>query len=198
MPEEFKEPGAPDGEIPAAPTEPENPQSEAGPDTAAQVYDSHSDPYGQLSEPEVTSYPVESTPEVESTPGAPTQAVIPAPPVQLPAPVGPPKPPPPPPPPADDEDPEEEGMLRMSFMDHLGELRSRLLKAIVGVALAFILALTFCSPHPIRRESAEISDVVADGGFQCNLLEITSAGINLRRLALDLLPALGVHLARPL
>jgi sec-independent protein translocase protein TatC len=140
MPEEFKEPGAPDGEIPAAPTEPESPQSEAGPDAAAQVYGSHSDPYGQLSEPEVTSYPVESTPE------APAQAVIPAPPVQTPALAAPPKPPPPPPPPADDEDPEEEGMLRMSFMDHLGELRSRLLKAIAGVAIVFVVSLTFCSP----------------------------------------------------
>jgi sec-independent protein translocase protein TatC len=139
MPEEFKEPSAPDGEIPAAPTEPESPQSEPGPDSAAPVYGSHSDPYGHLSEPEVTSYPVESTSEASS------QAVIPAPPARPPALAAPPKPPPPPPP-ADDEDPEEEGMLRMSFMDHLGELRSRLLKAIVGVGLAFILALTFCGP----------------------------------------------------
>src|ERR1017187_3965300 len=43
------------------------------------------------------------------------------------APGGPRKPPPPPPPPPGDED---EGMLRMSFMDHLGELRSRIIKVL--------------------------------------------------------------------
>ena len=159
MPEEFKEPGAPDGEIPAKPIEPESPKSESGPDAVAEVYGSHSDPYGQLSEPAVTSYPAEPV-DIESTestavavaPRVPNDVpvveaapmeVIPAPPVYVPAP---PKPPPPPPPPADDDDPEEEGMLRMSFMDHLGELRSRLLKSIGGVLLAFILALTFCAP----------------------------------------------------
>jgi sec-independent protein translocase protein TatC len=137
MPEEFKEPGAPDGEIPAASTESENPQSEPGPDAAAQVYGSHSDPYGHLSEPEVTSYLAEAE--------APAREIVPVP--APPPPAVPPKPPPPPPPPPEDEaDAEEEGMLRMSFMDHLGELRSRLLKAIVGVLLAFVVALTFCSP----------------------------------------------------
>jgi sec-independent protein translocase protein TatC len=34
----------------------------------------------------------------------------------------------------------------MSFMDHLGELRSRLLKSIAGVAIVFVVSLTFCSP----------------------------------------------------
>jgi sec-independent protein translocase protein TatC len=156
MPEEFKEPGAPDGEIPAKPNEPESPKPESGPDAAAEVYGSHSDPYGHLSEPEVTSYPaepdvVESTavaviphvPDVPAVEASPME-VIPASRAYVPAP---PKPPPPPPPPADeDEDPEEEGMLRMSFMDHLGELRSRLLKAIVGVLVVFVVSLTFCSP----------------------------------------------------
>jgi sec-independent protein translocase protein TatC len=154
MPEEFKEPGAPDGEIPAKPIEPENTTPEYGPDAAAEVYGSQSDPYGHLSEPEVTSFPVEPVEPavVEQTASAvvpyspaveaQSQAVIPAP-AFVPAP---PKPPSPPPPPSDDDDPEEEGMLRMSFMDHLGELRSRLLKAIVGVLVVFVLSLTFCSP----------------------------------------------------
>jgi sec-independent protein translocase protein TatC len=163
MPEEFKEPGAPDGEIPAKPIEPENPKPESDPDAAAEVYGSHSDPYGQLSEPEVTSYPAEpvhTEPDSEPAEESTAVAVVPSPPAVseveaspmevMPAPAyvpAPPKPPSPPPPPADeDDDPEEEGMLRMSFMDHLGELRSRLLKAIGGVLVAFILALTFCSP----------------------------------------------------
>src|ERR1017187_269103 len=54
------------------------------------------------------------------------------------------KPPPPPPPPSgDDED--DEGMLRMSFLGHLEELRTRILRALMGVAVAFVLSLTYCS-----------------------------------------------------
>ena len=37
-------------------------------------------------------------------------------------------------------------MLRMSFMEHLEELRSRLIKALGGVVVAFLLSLTFCKP----------------------------------------------------
>jgi sec-independent protein translocase protein TatC len=44
----------------------------------------------------------------------------------------------------DEEDQEESGMLRMSFMEHLEELRSRLLKALAGLVVAFLLSLTFC------------------------------------------------------
>ncbi len=35
-------------------------------------------------------------------------------------------------------------MLRMSFMEHLEELRSRLIKAIAGLVVAFILCIGFC------------------------------------------------------
>lgn len=52
--------------------------------------------------------------------------------------------PPPPPPPAEEEDDEDKGMLRMSFMEHLQELRKRLLLAIAGLIVAFLLSLTFC------------------------------------------------------
>jgi sec-independent protein translocase protein TatC len=50
---------------------------------------------------------------------------------------------PPPPPPPTDDDPEEQGMLRMSFMEHLEELRSRILKMLYGLGLAFVLSLVF-------------------------------------------------------
>ena len=53
----------------------------------------------------------------------------------------PPKPPPPPPP----EDGEEGGMLRMSFMDHLSELRSRIIKCLWGFGVAFILSMVFAN-----------------------------------------------------
>jgi sec-independent protein translocase protein TatC len=52
-------------------------------------------------------------------------------------------PPPPPPPPSDGE--EDEHMLRMSFLEHLEELRSRIFKALTGVAVAFVLSLSFSS-----------------------------------------------------
>ncbi len=35
-------------------------------------------------------------------------------------------------------------MLRMSFMEHLEELRTRLLRALMGVVVAFLLSITFC------------------------------------------------------
>lgn len=54
--------------------------------------------------------------------------------------------PPPPPPPDDGEGDEEEGMLRMSFMEHLEELRSRLIKVLIGMAVAFIISLAFAGP----------------------------------------------------
>ena len=53
---------------------------------------------------------------------------------------------PPPPPHGDDEDPEERGMLRMSFLEHLEELRSRLIKAILGLGVAFVLCIGFSMP----------------------------------------------------
>ena len=53
-------------------------------------------------------------------------------------------PPPPRPPSSNDEgDEEEQGMLRMSFLEHLEELRSRIIRALIGVAVAFILSLTY-------------------------------------------------------
>ncbi len=54
-------------------------------------------------------------------------------------------PPPTPPPSGADGDDEEDGMLRMSFLEHLQELRSRIIKALLGIAVAFGLSLTFCN-----------------------------------------------------
>ena len=35
-------------------------------------------------------------------------------------------------------------MLRMSFMEHLEELRTRILRALIGIVLAFLVSLIFC------------------------------------------------------
>ena len=37
-------------------------------------------------------------------------------------------------------------MLRMSFMEHLEELRNRIIRMLMGVAVAFLLSLTFAKP----------------------------------------------------
>jgi sec-independent protein translocase protein TatC len=49
------------------------------------------------------------------------------------------------PPPVEEED-EDEGMLRMSFMDHLEELRSRLISILIGGGAAFLLAMIAANP----------------------------------------------------
>jgi sec-independent protein translocase protein TatC len=49
----------------------------------------------------------------------------------------------PPPPTGEGGDEEEGGMLRMSFLEHLEELRSRIIRALIGVAVAFAISLTF-------------------------------------------------------
>ena len=54
--------------------------------------------------------------------------------------------PPPPPPEQDEEDDEDSGMLRMSLMEHLEELRSRIIKALAGFGVAFLVCLLFASP----------------------------------------------------
>lgn len=57
--------------------------------------------------------------------------------------------PPPPPPPPDDWDPyaeDEEGMLRMSFMEHLDELRMRIIRSLIGAGAAFLLCIIFAIP----------------------------------------------------
>jgi sec-independent protein translocase protein TatC len=50
-------------------------------------------------------------------------------------------PPAPPPPPLSPQDAEEQRMLRMSFMEHLEELRVRIIRALMGLAVAFVASL---------------------------------------------------------
>src|SRR5579863_610461 len=121
MPEGYDEHSTLDGEL--APSTPDNDPARGNglkvqPETAS-VYSSSSEPY--------------------SSQAAPQQ--------QLAKRTPPPKAPPPVPPgEGDDEDgdDEEKGMLRMSFMEHLEELRSRLIKALGGLVVAFILCIGFC------------------------------------------------------
>jgi sec-independent protein translocase protein TatC len=75
---------------------------------------------------------------------------------------------PPPPPPADeDEDEEESGMLRMSFMEHLEELRSRIIRALMGFGVAFLLCLWFATPlwDYIQAPGLAAFKAIGRGGF---------------------------------
>src|ERR1700761_2088623 len=49
-------------------------------------------------------------------------------------------------PPNSTDDGDDDGMLRMSFLEHLEELRSRIIKAIIGCAVALGVSLTFSDP----------------------------------------------------
>ncbi len=91
--------------------------------TVDDPYSSYDDPYGYNAHSDVTT------------------AVTPAPVIAAPPAV---PPPPPLPPPEDDEDPEESGMLRMSFMEHLEDLRKRLIMMVLGLVVSFVICLTFC------------------------------------------------------
>src|ERR1700685_3987580 len=50
---------------------------------------------------------------------------------------------PPPPPDDDEEDADERGMLRMSFLEHLEELRDRIIRALWGFGVIFLLCVIF-------------------------------------------------------
>lgn len=68
-----------------------------------------------------------------------------------------PPPPPPPPPATNPEDQEEDSMLRMSFMEHLEELRTRIIRALYGLGLAFLFALIF---------AGKLWDIISDPAVQ--------------------------------
>ncbi|MFL6354140.1 MAG: twin-arginine translocase subunit TatC [Bryobacteraceae bacterium] len=118
----------------------QEPANEPQPSTPE--YSSSSDPYGVDSDLSLTPALEEPAPaehlEADTVSSAPAQ---------VPATI--PPPPPSPPPPGDDDgegDEEERGMLRMSFMEHLEELRSRVLRALIGVIVAFLVSLSFANP----------------------------------------------------
>ena len=81
-----------------------------------------------------------------------------------------------PPPPGsgdDDGDDEESGMLRMSFLDHLEELRRRIFYALGGFIVAFMLSLTFCKQLWAVVSEPAVSALTALGVKPPNLSQIT-------------------------
>jgi sec-independent protein translocase protein TatC len=81
-------------------------------------------------------------------------------------------PPPPPPPPPDEEDPDEDGMLRMSFLEHLEELRTRIIRALMGLGVVFVLCIVFA--NELWRFVSEPATVALKHlGFDPQLAQIT-------------------------
>lgn len=124
-PEEQKGAKAPQGEAaPAAPAE--SGSAESTPAATETGYTYPEDPYSYETDPAV------------SAPAEPAPPPAPSAPAGNGASGG-----PPPPKDPDPEDADEDGMLRMSFLDHLQELRSRIIRALMGIGIAFALSLTF-------------------------------------------------------
>jgi len=74
----------------------------------------------------------------------------------------------PPQPPPD----EDEGMLRMSFLGHLEELRKRIIWALIGVAVAFCLSFLFCDQlWDIIKQPAVVA--LKTLGYEQRLVQIT-------------------------
>jgi sec-independent protein translocase protein TatC len=79
---------------------------------------------------------------------------------------------PPPPPPPSGEDEDEDGMLRMSFLEHLEELRSRIIKSLIGVAVAFTVSLTFSNQLWAFVRQPAVS-ALTSLGYEPDLVQIT-------------------------
>ena len=122
------------------------PEQVPAPTTAPAPFtsDEDPDPYGYGEDPYAYEQHTPAGPVATAVePVKPNPIITPGPP---PKPAGaPPKPPTPTNPSAKDEeeDPDEEGMVRMSFLEHLEELRARLIRIIIGFALCFVGCLYF-------------------------------------------------------
>lgn len=134
-PEDQKGAPAPPGDGASSPSEPKH--ENGVPDETRVSYEpvtdasyAYDDPYtyGDTGSPARTQAGMSSTAVVPATPAAGGSGG---------------STPPPPPSGPEDGDEEEGGMLRMSFLEHLEELRSRILRALAGVGVAFVVSLTF-------------------------------------------------------
>jgi sec-independent protein translocase protein TatC len=76
-----------------------------------------------------------------------------------------------PPPPEPEE--EEDGMLRMSFLGHLEELRKRIFMMVIGIAVAFALSLTFSNPLWVAVQGPATDALKSLGIHPPNLVAIT-------------------------
>ena len=151
------------------PLPPAEPTVLAGEDPDPYAYGE--DPYAyEQHTPAANTTPVETAP-----PPKPNPVITPGPPPKSPVTTPPAKPPAPPSNSAkddDDEDPDEEGMARMSFVEHLEELRSRLIKILIGFGLVFVACLFF-APEIWNFVRAPAVDALKQIGAKPILIAIT-------------------------
>lgn len=195
MPDDHRRPGSSEEESAStpgsAPVETDSPAHEPDPLPEPRPYTSpadadvrYDDPYGY--DPEHTS---PYAPEPVSHPGA----------ANPPSPLARSSEPPDPPPPTTDvdtEDEDDEGMLRMSFLEHLEELRKRILYALAGLGVAFLASLTFSDQlWRVVQEPAAVA--LAKLGYKDATLIYTNPmeGFSIIWVKLPLL--VGIFLASP-
>ena len=80
--------------------------------------------------------------------------------------------PPPPPPPEEEDDADDEGMLSMSFLEHLEELRTRIIRILMGLVVAFLLCIIFAN-QLWEIISAPATVALKHLGYMPNLVQIT-------------------------
>ena len=149
---------APTGDGVSVPPEPSKPENGA-PAEPRVSYEQVTDASYAYDDPYTSG---EAASSVQTQPESPSTAVIPA--TAAAGGSGGSAPPPPPSGP-DDGDDGEGGMLRMSFLEHLEELRSRILRALAGVGVAFVLSLTF-SKELWQFVAAPAVDALKQLGFK--------------------------------
>jgi sec-independent protein translocase protein TatC len=152
-----------------------------------------SEPYGAASD----GYPYEDATVEAPAAKAPQTSVVPSG-------AAPPKPrgggggktpPPAPPSGGDGGNDDEDGMLRMSFLEHLEELRSRILRALMGVGVAFLVCIWFSDAlWNVVREPAAAA--LTSLGYKPDLAQISPMeNFNILWVKLPILAA--VFLASP-
>ena len=100
-------------------------------------------------------------------------------------------------------------MLRMSFIEHLEELRSRILKALGGIGVAFLVCIFYAErlwmivSEPATQallslgfKEPKLAQLTPMEGFSVIWVKLPDAGFHLHRFALDPLPGLGLHRSR--
>jgi sec-independent protein translocase protein TatC len=95
-------------------------------------------------------------------------------------------------PPGAAEDDAEDGMLRMSFMDHLEELRLRIIRALMGLGVAFALAIFF-SPQlweVVKQPAIKACMQNGIAATECLVATEATEGFQIQWVKLPLLAAL--------
>jgi sec-independent protein translocase protein TatC len=71
-----------------------------------------------------------------------------------------------------EDDDEDDGMLRMSFLEHLEELRKRIISALLGIGIAFLLALIF-APEMWKAVSEPAATALKALGYAPTLKQLS-------------------------